>query len=361
MNQKLPTPLRNALARQAGGEVHPSPDVLTSFMERSLPGDEREVVTHHLALCAECRELVFLASNATEDVMEDEKELVALVKTPRRRWTLGMSWAVASVVALLVSSVVLLQRFGSENSDHHSVSMTVRNSQPPVVAQPAAPTMPSATAALPKTAQPETAPVKIASTKSAGAVIGGTLALKGGQQYPSEPRPAPASANESAQILPSSEGGPKHTAPLLGTHNSIVESQADTLPQLQQSADMAKPLVTMRAFTTPRGQWRISPDGHVERLVTADEWTRVLANETTSFHVVSVVGSDVWVGGDDGALFRSHDGGQHWSRVPLVSSLGTETGTIVSIKFNDPQQGIVLTSGGSQWTTSNGGATWTSK
>ena len=104
MNQKLPRPLRDALARQAGCEVHPSPDVLTSFMERTLPLDERELVTDHLALCPDCREVVFLASNATEDVVVDERKLAAahqpavLAETRRRRWTLAYSGNGASRV-----------------------------------------------------------------------------------------------------------------------------------------------------------------------------------------------------------------------------------------------------------------------
>src|SRR5271169_5296229 len=118
MNQRLPRPLRNALARQTGGEVHPSPDVLTSFIERTLPHDERALVTHHLALCLDCREVVLLASSATEDDAVDERELAAaaahqpvrtpvygsapdqpagLGETPRRRWALGLFWAAAAV------------------------------------------------------------------------------------------------------------------------------------------------------------------------------------------------------------------------------------------------------------------------
>ena len=77
MNQEIPKPLRNALARQAVGDVHPSPDVLTSFVERTLAAGESEVVTHHLAQCAECREIVFLASNAAEDEVGDGRRLVA--------------------------------------------------------------------------------------------------------------------------------------------------------------------------------------------------------------------------------------------------------------------------------------------
>ncbi len=73
MKQEIPKPLRNALARQVVGDVHPSPDVLTSFMERTLPALESEVVVHHLAQCAECREIVFLASEAAEDEVREER------------------------------------------------------------------------------------------------------------------------------------------------------------------------------------------------------------------------------------------------------------------------------------------------
>ena len=83
MNQEIPKPLRNALARQAVGDVHPSPDVLTSFLECTLPPVESEVVTHHLAQCAECREIVFLASDAAEDEVR-ERELAAAGTVQRR-------------------------------------------------------------------------------------------------------------------------------------------------------------------------------------------------------------------------------------------------------------------------------------
>ncbi|MGB7555858.1 MAG: zf-HC2 domain-containing protein, partial [Candidatus Korobacteraceae bacterium] len=81
MNQRIPKPLRDALARQVAGEVHPSPDQLTAFMERTLTPVESEVVVHHLAQCAECREIVFLASEAAEDELMDERELVAVAPT----------------------------------------------------------------------------------------------------------------------------------------------------------------------------------------------------------------------------------------------------------------------------------------
>lgn len=78
MNQEIPKPLRNALARQTvGDDVHPSPDMLTSFMERTLTPLESEAVVHHLAQCVECREIVFLASAAAEDGERDERFVAA--------------------------------------------------------------------------------------------------------------------------------------------------------------------------------------------------------------------------------------------------------------------------------------------
>ena len=40
---------------------HPDADVLTAFSERSLPEVERGIVLEHLALCADCREVLALA------------------------------------------------------------------------------------------------------------------------------------------------------------------------------------------------------------------------------------------------------------------------------------------------------------
>jgi photosystem II stability/assembly factor-like uncharacterized protein len=90
-------------------------------------------------------------------------------------------------------------------------------------------------------------------------------------------------------------------------------------------------------------------------------WTRVLANQTTAFRVVSVVGDEVWVGGNGGALFHSSDKGRQWGRVSVVTTSGTVTATIVSIQFDDPQNGVVITESGSRYGTSDGGITWSSQ
>jgi len=214
--------------------------------------------------------------------------------------------------------------------------------------------MPSASETLGKTARAKTSAPGIP-----GVVVADALARKNVGKYQSGPGVAATVADESAQA-PASVAGGTVAAPVPGPQTASAENQANAL-QLRQSAALAKSSMSMWAVNAARGQWRISVDGNLERRVAEDDWTRVLTDQATTFHVVSVVGSDVWTGGSGGALFHSSDGGQHWSQVPLVTGSGAETGTIVSIQFNDPRRGTVITSGGSRCSTSDGGVTWTSR
>ena len=349
MSQKLPKPVRNALARQAGGEVHPSPDVLTSFMERTLPRDESDIVTDHLAQCADCREVVFLASTAAEDVAPDKTELVA---APRRRWRLRLSWAVAAVAMLLVTGVPVWKRLAPANSTRPTASSITSHAQPLGSAQPAAPPTP---------AEPETQAdyVKILPPKSSAALAAKGVGPKAGEKHPlASPMAAPAEVAR-AQSPAALGAQPEFAPPEAVPKNTFVQNQADAAPSPQAFAPPVKPMMSLLGVRSSHGQWRISSDGHLEHRVATDEWTRVLADEATTFHVVSVAGSDVWAGGSRGTLFHSDDSGESWSRVAIATgSGGAETGTIVSIQFSDPQHGTVVTSGGSRWSTSDGGATW---
>jgi photosystem II stability/assembly factor-like uncharacterized protein len=76
------------------------------------------------------------------------------------------------------------------------------------------------------------------------------------------------------------------------------------------------------------------------------------------FHAVAAIGSEVWAGGSGTLLYHSGDSGAHWIRV-LPSSAGSVlTGDIFSIEFSDPQHGIVATSTGELWITTDTGQTW---
>src|SRR5271166_2360918 len=133
MNQELPKPLRDALAGQTAGDVHPSPDALTAFVEHNLPNRESQSVSDHLASCADCREVVFLASSAVEELVGEEQEWMPAAAVPRispalraktaaapnvavaaavgtssrRGWMLRWAWVPAIAVVVLVSAVLV--------------------------------------------------------------------------------------------------------------------------------------------------------------------------------------------------------------------------------------------------------------
>lgn len=359
MNQKLPNPIRNALAQPTQVEVHPSPDVLTSFMERTLSSPERDHVTHHLAICAECREAVFLASNAAEDVNIEWQATAhrgpsALVK-PWRQWRPGLVWASAAVAVFLVVGA-LLWRSSSLNRMGANVSTVASNHERPAVTQPA-PSTPSTetteTAASAKSASSKHVP----SIAPAAAESG----RKAGEEHQSDSNRAAAPETEGVQPYPSAVGMPGMAAPVPNTSNSFMANRADILSQIGKVAPVANPAMSMRAFQLGSREWRIGSDGHVEHRNGSDGWTRVLNTEATTFHVVSVVGRDVWAGGEGGALFHSSDNGQHWKRVPLVSGSGNETGTIISINFENSRRGTAEADDGSTWSTTDSGISWTSR
>ncbi len=387
MNQEIPKPLRSALARQVAGDVHPSPDVLTSFMERTLAPVESEGVTHHLAQCAECREIVFLASEAAADEVRDERQLVAaraasrvvpmpayvatsrpvpaLASTSRPRWTSRMRWALSIAAAALLVSGGLVLQFSRAGSGHSATSLTVASNHP-------APTSPEAqqTATAPESLEASVKPaVPEALTRAAphgtaaahaGSVSSATaVARNDTDEFQAAPATGVAPRATGPQATPGAVGGVGNPlVPEVRPQSSFAESEAAQAVQRAAPLAFGKTQAGMHSVSAARPQWRIGPEGHLERSMAAGQWTRVLDEQPTTFHAVAVMGNDVWAGGNGGALYHSSDGGEHWSKVPLAANSNVETGAIVSIRFDDPQHGVVASDRGTRWATADGGVTW---
>lgn len=384
MKQELPKSLREALARQTAGDVHPSADALTAFVEHSLPHRESQGITDHLAQCADCREVVFLAAGAIEEPVGEEQELMpadavrrispallakageAPVKASRRRgWRWWWVWAPAVAVVLIVAGVVIDQR---PVRQHLAMTAALKApvaaptaSAPPSAAPAAEPgehqlTQRSAEMPAPRKSPARPAAVQTDQKRRSDSRATEMAALQPHEEYSSAATvtataPPPSTIDALAAAARSATVAGK-------TQSSFVESEGQgvTTPLLvKPRPNMEKPQTAMRPVSGLRSQWRISSDGHLERSTTPGSWTPVLADQPTTFHVVSVVGSNIWAGGNGGALFHSSDGGQNWSKQPL----GGEMGAIVSIRFGDAAHGVVTTDGGSQWKTFDGGASWT--
>ena len=64
--EQLPKIVQRRLQRAAKPGVHPDPDLLAAFAEKSLNDRERSLVLQHLAECADCRDVVALAMPAID-------------------------------------------------------------------------------------------------------------------------------------------------------------------------------------------------------------------------------------------------------------------------------------------------------
>ncbi len=104
--EQLPKIVVQRLQATAKPEVHPDPDLLAAFAEKSLGEREHVTVLEHLALCGDCREIVALAQP------QPEMELVAAASaaTPapvRSSWLRGpiFRWAALAACAAVVAGV----------------------------------------------------------------------------------------------------------------------------------------------------------------------------------------------------------------------------------------------------------------
>jgi photosystem II stability/assembly factor-like uncharacterized protein len=106
-----------------------------------------------------------------------------------------------------------------------------------------------------------------------------------------------------------------------------------------------------------RAHWCVDSGGHLQRSFGQGAWQTVLAGEPLRFHVVALVGSDVWAGGENLMLYHSSDDGDHWMPVALPPK-SSSSQTIVRIHFDDAQSGRIEAEGGTVWSTADGGLTW---
>lgn len=78
-------------------QTHPEADVLAAFAEQALPAPERDGVLQHLALCADCRDVVAFALPAVDATIgpaEEESEAVVTGNERKSRFAwLNFGWA----------------------------------------------------------------------------------------------------------------------------------------------------------------------------------------------------------------------------------------------------------------------------
>lgn len=121
MNQSKLNPLQQELAQATLAGPHPDFDVLAAFAESALPEPERQQVMAHLASCADCRELLSVASGAAEEPAAGLKPFLVArpARPPLREWLPWVSIA-AGLVALCAAGFIYKQK--PEPQEHATVA-----------------------------------------------------------------------------------------------------------------------------------------------------------------------------------------------------------------------------------------------
>ncbi len=100
--EQLPKIVQQRLRGPAQPGVHPDPDLLTAFAEKSLNDRERARVLQHLVECADCREVLSLAMPGIEPALAPGPERSNWLSWPVLRWG-----ALAACVVVVSAAVTL--------------------------------------------------------------------------------------------------------------------------------------------------------------------------------------------------------------------------------------------------------------
>ena len=420
---EIPKSAREHLAKQPPAGPHPSPDLLNGYVEQALTPAENTQVLAHLSTCADCREVVFLASGAAEAEMQPERAAAAQPATTLDRAPVGMlargavstgtakakpprlwwKWAVPLAALVIVGSAALIERDRFSGLSNRPMEMARVNREAPAIqGAPASPpaTRPEPTAKTPLASedaevrpnafafnQPEkqmmpatraydkkkeaAQPTIAGSRKDAPnrkmleSQLAGNLATPAANavsaaesKAATPPPPANSTTVEvtSAAPLVQADQADLSTNVSQGAKtDSLAKSSLVANDQAASGIAAAMPMARQKAAGS---RWRIGSDGRLERSTGAGTWTQKLASEAVTFRAVATVGSEVWAGGNGGALFHSSDSGDQFNKVVLAANGQTERGAIVSIHFDTAQQGSVTSDSGATWTTTDGGRSW---
>jgi hypothetical protein len=387
---------------QAPPAEHPSADALNAYAEHALSSREARDVLQHLAVCAECREIVYLASEAAEETATP----VATLPKPRKfRW---WTWALPLTAVLVVASVIFVEGPLRKQLLINSEPVQTEISPPQSTDQLAAKTAPTAP---PPIAKPAPSP---AQPTLKGYVDRAPAATPERRQLPQEQKEEPATVAGSASKNAPLNAAPPSSAPrylekdkksdiaqfndktLQANEGTPVSNDVAAAPAAQGAATTAEVTASNAEVTTNRSRdesyqysakpekqrpdsakklsaakaapvislarttdldastWSVNPEGRVQHLVNG-AWQPVAIDPAAHFLVVAVSGENIWAAGKNLALYHSPDNGAHWQRQSIPAKPGTD---IVSIHAANALAVTFTTSASQTFATQDAGQTW---
>ena len=372
---ELPKIVRQRLQQKTASGAHVDVDQLTAFAENGLNGHERMLVATHLADCADCREILWVAA----------PEQVAKLPVPQASGSPWLAWPVlrwgaAAACVAVVAGVGLLYR--SQPAKSHIAQFNVAQETDRTDAIRAVPQAP------PSLDQKQAASSEIASDKKAerasaelkqiprslpaqtvGAITDNKVAEKTEAVAKKMDQPQ---AAQNVEVTAAAV--PAQTVPSENEVADLVPGRAkDALQERDQAmaggvnAPMAK--MRMAPLATPHPplplaqglvpRWTLSADGSLQRsLDSGRSWETIPFSHPATFRALAANGLEIWVGGAKGVLYHSSDAGQRWDLVQPVVSGQPLTSDIVRIEFTDILHGTLTTSDKQLWQTVDNGSTW---
>jgi photosynthesis system II assembly factor YCF48-like protein/putative zinc finger protein len=110
--EQLPKIVQRRLQWNPKPGVHPDPDLLAAFAEKSLHNRERSEVLQHLAECADCRDVLSLAMPQSEPDRSPSLETASWLSRPKLRWPRlrwpRLRWGALAACVVVVGAAVTL-------------------------------------------------------------------------------------------------------------------------------------------------------------------------------------------------------------------------------------------------------------
>jgi hypothetical protein len=374
----LPKIAVQRLDQKSAAGVHPDPNLISAFMENSLPHDARAQILQHIAQCVDCREVVFLSSpDQAATLTRAAAAPSGWLTWPVLRW----GAAVAAVV-IVVAAVSLHRQSGKVSTSSGAIQQTdapmakekaasarfpeeEREMAAMTKIAPAPPTVKNDSVADAEGKRPESfkkqtsrlAVSPMLAQKSE--VVAGKLADERRDELDKtttaevvgQAQVSVETATESLQRVP---GRTKDAPP-----ESASNMSAGTGGGLSPSAAAASQPRAARFMPMAAPRWTLTSEGTLQRsLDFGRTWQTIPVASQASFRALAASGRDIWVGGSKGALYHSTDAGQNWMQVQPVAAGQALADDIIGVEFPDALHGKLTTSNKETWTTEDGGQTW---
>lgn len=352
----VPNIVKQRLQATVKPGVHPDPDLLAAFLERSLTQPEQNHILRHLSECAECREVMAVAVPEQLDVTETIRVRPSWFSWPVLRWG-----AVAACVVVVGAAISLhyesLTTHRAGSSPTHDIAVvnsepTAKSSNTPSMAKPETESSGPASSALP--AKDERSNLQGARNVSGAAKV----SLQQTPRVVSGATPLSANAQPSGENALKIPGRAKHDASTAERKLDAAAGAETDSPQTLASSAMVARAAVIPARSIPR--WTLTADGILQRSIDSGiTWETILVASPGVLRALTANGLDIWVGGEKGALYHSMDAGRRWIQVQPAADGTVLTSDITAIEFDNLQNGTLTTADGQTWTTGDAGQSWT--